>query len=131
MMMRDSLKARQRKPSNRADYEPVELILDNDQWRTQAAEETKTKTRYGGVQQISMDGLDQAMDLMGQPSPGGSVIPTSGRVITFEQWRNHVTPKLTHDQAKHRNQAFKLAAERLIARGAVGKHNDIVWKATS
>ena len=123
------VKARQRKPTNRADYETVDVILDNDQWRTQAAKETKKKTRYGGVQQISMDGLDQAIDLIGQPSPGGTVIPTGVQVITFEQWQLYVTPKLTHDQAKHRNQAFKLAAERLIARGAVGKHNDLVWKA--
>ncbi len=61
---------------------------------------------------------------------GGTVIPTGIQVITFEQWRLHVTPKLTHDQAKHRNQAFKLAAERLIANGDIGKHNDLVWKAT-
>jgi hypothetical protein len=96
---------------------------------TQAAKETKKKTRYGGVQQILMD--SQAIDTLGQPSPGGSVVPTSGQVCTFTQWQSLATAKLTHDEPKHQNQAFKLAAERLIARGAVGKHNDLVWKATS
>jgi hypothetical protein len=66
-------KARQRKPSNRQDYEPVNLILENDQWRTQAAKETKKKTRYGGVQQILMDALDQAIDTMGKCQVQGPI----------------------------------------------------------
>lgn len=38
------LKARQRKPSNRTDYEPANIVLEGDQWKSSPADKTTTAT---------------------------------------------------------------------------------------
>jgi len=57
----DFTKARQRKPSNRDDYDPVNLILEDDAWRTEPAEPLGRTGRLGKNEKTMLDILAEHM----------------------------------------------------------------------
>ena len=83
----DFLKARQRKPSNRADYEPVNLILENDAWHTEPAE--KKSTNAPNPPKNYRQAIDSLNNLLVHAE---WVKPTADhvkvRAIRVDNWRN-------------------------------------------
>ena len=121
------VKARQRKPSNRADYEPVEMILDNDQWRTEAAKLNTKAKQPGKNQKVLLNCLDTVLATAGEPSPKFTGMPTSGFVASYGLWHKQCLAQLGQGTERLKKQAFKEAAEALINE-SIGKHGDYVWR---
>ena len=119
-------KARQRKPSNRADYETVDIILQNDQWTTTASKTTKAKRR-GKNQQVLLNCLDHLLATAGQPSPQLTGMPTAATVTNFDLWQKQCLAQLGQGTERLKKMAFRDAAEALI-NDVVGKHGDYVWR---
>jgi AAA domain len=123
-------KARLRTPTNRADYEPVNVVLENDQWSTSIAQ-LKKRVTYGKNQKITMEGFDFVLSTHGKPSPGLSGMPSNGLVVDFEIFRKHVMAKMPQDTDRRRSGAFKEAFESLTGPGGpIGKYGEYIWKTT-
>jgi hypothetical protein len=103
------VKSRQRKPSNRADYETVDMILHDDQWSTTASATTKTKRR-GKNQQVLLDCLDTVIAETGKPSPKFTGMPTTGLVTDYGIWERQCLAQLGQGTERRRKQAFEEAA---------------------
>jgi RecA-family ATPase len=120
-------KARQRKPSNRADYETVNLILENDQWRTEAAKPNTKAKQPGKNQKVLLNCLDTVLATSGEPSPKFTGMASSGTVASYNLWQKQCLAQLGQSSERRRKQAFEEAAEALIG-DAIGKHNDYIWR---
>jgi len=122
-------KARQRKPSNRADYETATFILENDQWSTSETKATK-KVSYGKNQQIVLDALDFILVAEGKPSPGLNGLPTYTTVVSRKRLRQHCIQKMPQETERRRKGAFDQAFESLTGPGnPIGLYGEYVWKA--
>lgn len=120
------VKARQRKPSNRADFEPVNLILDQDQWTTSAAK--PKKGGYGKNQKIVLEAADYVLTTAGKPSSGLNGLPTLAIVASREQLQNHCIQKMHQKTERRRKAAFDEAFESLSGpAGPLGVHRDYFW----
>jgi hypothetical protein len=122
-------KARQRKPSNRADYETATFILENDQWSTTETPVAK-KATYGKNQLIVLESVDFILATEGKPSPGINGLPTSATVALKDRLRQHCIEKMPQADERRRKGAFEQAFESLTGPGGlIGLYGDYVWKA--
>ena len=122
-------KARQRKPTNRADYETARFILENDEWSSSVTPATKT-VRYGKNQQIVLEGLDFVLATEGKPSPGTNGLPSSATVAPTESLRRHCIAKMPQQTDRRRRGAFDQAFEALTGPGSpIGLYGEHVWRA--
>ncbi len=122
------LKARQRKPSNRENFEPVDLILDQDRWLTSAPVKPKRKRAgLGSNEKTVLNALETAIQHNGEPSPEFSGMPTGGLVTTVDALESFAMSKLPQEKTKARNQAFRRALESLVANNWIGKHDHYLW----
>jgi AAA domain len=124
------VKARQRKPSNRADFEPVNVILEHDEWSTSAAQADK-KTTYGKNQKIILEGLEFILATAGEPSPGTNGLPTSATIASRDYLRHHCIAKMPQDSDRRRKFAYEQAFESLaVPGGPIGVLGGHVWNAS-
>jgi len=123
------IKARQRKPSNREDYETATFILENDEWSSSVTPITK-KVIYGKNQQIVLEGLDFILATEGKPSPGLNGLPTSANLARTEHLRKHCIQKMPQGTERRRKGAFDQAFESLTGPGGpIGLYGEHVWRA--
>jgi DnaB helicase-like protein/AAA domain-containing protein len=120
-------KARERTPDNRTDFEPTLITLVNDQWSSE---------RGGIANGRKQLARDRALDLLkeaiargeGQIPPANGHLPPNTYCVTEGMWRRYYEMgSISEPTAEAKMKAFKRAAGRLIAIGAVGKWELWVW----
>jgi hypothetical protein len=131
-------KARQRKPDNRADFEPVVLRLKDDQWETTTGGITR-KGRPPKNTDVALRTLREAIEGDGLAVPQVGPVPSGASGVRLETWRTYYHRRVpldtggkTDDLAKRRaHEARKKEFQR--ARGAlhearqIGIVGDWVW----
>jgi AAA domain/DnaB-like helicase N terminal domain len=87
-------KARERDPTNRADFEPVVITLGNDQW---SVKHGKLPTKSGALTSGERGWLADITDLFAAPGAAQMAVPTPGMppvlTLTREQVRNGLKRK--------------------------------------
>lgn len=79
-------KARQRTPDTRDDFEPCELRLIGDEWKSTAATRRRSMPRNTNV---AMQTLREAIEATGQTVPSMTGVPNGVQGVQIAQWRDH------------------------------------------
>jgi hypothetical protein len=120
-------KARERTPDNRTDFEPTCITLINDQWSSERGNIANGRKKLA---------RDRALELLkeaiargeGQIPPANEHLPPNTYCVTEGMWRRYYEMgSISEPNAEAKMKAFKRAAGRLIAIGAVGKWELWVW----
>ncbi len=115
-------KARQRRPENRDDYEPVVLRLKDDAWTSEsAAVEHKLKQEDHALQL-----LQRAIDEEGKQSPG---LPAGVRGVGTDLWKKYCETfdLTTSDKPGSLDKAFERARKALLKNKKISSKQRIVW----
>lgn len=78
-------KARQRTPDTRDDFEPVDVRLIGDEWKSTAAGRKRSLPKNANV---AMQSFREAIEAMGQLVPGMSGVPNGAIGVTLKTWRD-------------------------------------------
>jgi hypothetical protein len=118
------VKARERTPLNRSDFQPVKIALINDRWVCDAADE-----RQVAPKENSPD--DNALRVLRELHASDQAVETDGdwRVIHTVVWRDTCKERGYFSGAtdKAANAAFYRAKDRLVNTHNVGSRGDYVW----
>jgi hypothetical protein len=122
-------KARERTPSNRAEFEPVEIWLDKDNvWQSTAAAAKRGKQPSPNGTKF-YDALVNALAIGGMQRPESAGLPS----VTQEQWKQECYQRgLIDSKAKDNAQRALMSKYRLelIAAGFVVCNGNFVWSAS-
>jgi hypothetical protein len=120
-------KARERRPDNRADFEPAIITLANDTWTSERSGLPEKKAR--NAKSLALDLLAEAVAEHGEIPPAHSKIPPDTRCINEELWaRIFKTNYVSNGKPDAFRMAFSRAANSLILeQKVVGKHGEWVW----
>ena len=118
------LKARERSPHNRANFETSTVVLMDDEWVSQLSERARA-----GVRDRAFDLLADAMARWGViPGPVVDDIPAATPCVTEEQWyERYLAGSISDADPKTARRGFKRAAQQLVDRGLVGIRHPWVW----
>jgi hypothetical protein len=124
------IKARERSPDNRADFEPAIITLANDRWASERGEHVRAKRT---APDRALELLRDAITREGQIPPASQHIPPNTRCVTEGLWRRYCEAGCisegSTDPAKRADanrKAFKRATDKLIGQ-KVGKWELWVW----
>jgi hypothetical protein len=124
-------KARRRKPSNRADFETVQVELREGHWSSSAAEPggTNKPRALPAAAKIALEELRRCIDHEGEVMPSATNIPRDHRGIRVSKWRDRCYSAgiSTGEKEGTRRQAFGRAKEKLIAEKIVGAWEEWAW----
>lgn len=120
-------KARERRPDNRADFEPAIITLANDTWTSERSGLPEKKAR--NAKSLAFDLLAEAVAEHGEIPPAHRKIPPDTRCINEELWaRIFKTNYVSNGKPDAFRMAFSRAANSLILeQKVVGKHGEWVW----
>jgi hypothetical protein len=123
------IKARERTPDNRADFEPRLITLAGDEWTSEAVE------AGGGGGGRHHSAKDRALELLhdeiarhGLIPQFDNEIPSIVPCVTEERWRERfVRANISDGTPESVRKAFLRAAQALVNEGRVGKRDPWVW----
>jgi hypothetical protein len=126
-------KARRRKPSNRADFEPVQIELRDGLWTSAGV------TGSGGPKPrqlppaavIALDQLTKAIAEAGETMPTATNIPRNRKGFRADAWRErcYLAGISDGETGSARRKSFNRARERLCADGFIGSWEAWAWLA--
>jgi hypothetical protein len=92
------LKARERTPENRTDFDDAVITLANDEWSSdrsggdrivEQGSKTTSRKNNGKLEDIALDALAEAINREGEPVPGRPLIPSAAHCVPVKQWRRY------------------------------------------
>jgi hypothetical protein len=120
------LKARERTPDNRSDFEPASITLVNDQWSSERGNIRSGKPK---PKDLALEVLkDEIARGHGAIPPASSRIPPETLCLTMGAWRKAYEARSTEPSEIAAKQAFYRAAKDLNEKlQRIGKHDLWVW----
>ena len=120
-------KARERRPENRDSFEDTTVRLYNNKWQVTQAGKKKDKVPESA--RVAFDLLKRAIAEAGEVPPLGDHVPAGVRGVKVSQWLKYCeTGSISKsDSPDAFRMAFKRAAEKLQAKGAIQVWADWVW----
>jgi hypothetical protein len=124
------LKARERAPDNRADFEPRRITLAGDEWISEAVEGAGS-----GRGRRAPSAKDRALELLhdeivrhGLIPQFDDEIPSIVQCVSEDRWRERfVRANISDGNPESVRKAFLRAAQALVNEGRVGKREPWVW----
>jgi hypothetical protein len=119
------LKAREKAPHNRTDFEPVTMYLEGDQWHSK----TRVGPKLTPQVEKALTLLEKLILSEGTEPPFGSQFPVDGRVVKIDVWREWCRKGTitASTNTKSQNTAFARALETLQKEGLIGTWDGLVW----
>lgn len=119
------LKAREKAPHNRTDFDPVTMYLQGDQWHSK----TRVGPKLTPQVEKALTLLEQLIVSEGKEPPFGSQFPADGRVVKIDVWREWCRKGTitASTNTKSQNTAFARALETLQKEGLIGTWDGYVW----
>lgn len=119
------LKAREKAPHNRADFEPVTMYLEGDQWQSK----TRVGPKLTPQAENALAMLKRLVVSEGKKPPASPNLPDDRRVVSIDEWREwcrkgNITAS---SNTKSQNTAFKRAFEALQCAGRIDAWDGFVW----
>jgi hypothetical protein len=119
--------------------EPIEVGTDPDGDKitslvvvpTEATAATRNVTRkLSDRQRLALAALDECAASTGKPAPGSLQLPSRTIVVQLSAWREELYTRGVLDrEAKSPREEFKRVRQQLQARGLIGVHDAVLWKA--
>jgi hypothetical protein len=118
------LKARERTPENRADFDDAVIILSGDEWASERGGRSKKPVARDRALQL----LNDAVARHGFTPPTSEYISPNTLVVTLAHWRKACDLGcISEGDQDARNKAFNRAAKGLLEKQLIGKHGEFVW----
>jgi hypothetical protein len=117
-------KARERGPHNRADFDPVTIVLANDRWTVEGA-----AARSKAPSPLGLKFFRALLDALAAPNASVHTIKMR-RAVTVESWKYECTRVGLidgDDKADRQRALFNKYKRELIERDQIGCENDLVW----
>jgi hypothetical protein len=124
----DFIKARERTPDNRADFEPRLITLAGDEWTSEAAEGGSRGGHRPSAKDRALELLHDEIARHGTIPGVDEEIPSIVPCVREERWRERfVRSNISDGTPESVRKAFKRAAQGLVLDGRVGKRDPWVW----
>jgi len=120
------LKARERTPANRGEFAPMLVTLTGDIWTSEPSDRAGGAKRYARDYALGL--LQDALVRWGEIPPACEFIPPATACVLEVLWRQRFADANISDASRNGLlKAFRRAAQDLIERGLVRKHDPWVW----
>ena len=126
-------KARRRRPTTVADFEPVTIELRDDEWSASVARpKVRKPPKLSNAGRLAMGALEKALTYVGQNPDTHEETGGVNRAVTVDQWRRYfyqIAAEGTDDPNRNTVKSrWKRGQEDALGKGTVRQWDKWVWK---